>query len=113
MGERVIHKTTPEEAAEIDRLAALAEQDGPDMMRRAELKEVAAKEPTFAGKVRRAIMGMTVSYPELARTAGVDLVTFDDFCCGTVELPLPAFERVARRLGLDLVESPTMETAGV
>jgi hypothetical protein len=113
MRERVIHKTTPEEVAEIDRLAALAEQDGPDMLRRAQLKAVAANEPSFAGKVRRAIMAMSVSYPELARTAGVDLVTFDNFCCGTVELPLPVFERVARKLGLDLVESSAMEPAGV
>ena len=105
MAERIIHQTTLEEAARIDRLAALAEQDHDDLVERFRLHALAAAEPTFRGELLRAIEHTTVELEELAKLAGVDLLTFDDFRCGTVELPIAAFERLARRLGFTLVKT--------
>jgi hypothetical protein len=34
----------------------------------------------------------------------VDFVTFDDFRCGRFMLPADAFERIARRMGFELVQ---------
>jgi hypothetical protein len=101
----MIHQTTPEEAARIDRLAELAEQDRDDLVERYRLQELAAAEPTFRGELLRAIDGSDVPLEELAELAGVDPLTFDDFRCGRFDLSLEAFERVARRLGLTLVKA--------
>jgi hypothetical protein len=106
MSERIIHETTPEESARIDRLAALAEQDRDDILERGRLQEAAAAQPTFVGDVLRAMLeDSPVSVFELAELANVDFVTFDDFRCGRHELPAAAFERVARRLGFSLVRT--------
>lgn len=105
MPERIIHKTTPDEAARLDRLAELAEADRDDMIERYRLQEIASAQPTFRGELLRAIDTCNVPMTELAQLAGVDFVTFDDFRCGRFELSLDAFERVARRLGLALVKA--------
>lgn len=51
MTDTVIHATTPEETARLDRLAALAEQDRDDILERGRLPEAAAAQPTFVGEV--------------------------------------------------------------
>lgn len=106
MTERIIHKTTAEEAARIDRLATLAEMDRDDLIERQRLRETASRELSFKGEVLRALAEVDIRLSELAELAEVDVVTFDDFRCGLVELPLPAFERIARRLGFALARSP-------
>lgn len=98
-----IREVSADEAARIDRLAALAEADCADMLERERLHEQAAAMPGFLGDVLRAISAADVSVVELAKLAEVDLVTFDDFRCGRHELPLASFEKVARRLGFSLV----------
>jgi hypothetical protein len=104
MSEPRIQPTTPEEDAWHARLATLAEQDKDDILERMRLHDIAAAQPTFVGRVLRAILCDTeVSTPELALLAGVDFVTFDDFRCGRITLPPDAFERVARRMGFTLV----------
>jgi hypothetical protein len=104
--DRVIHKTSPEEAARLDRLATLAEAERDEIVRRAPLYEQVAAEPTFKGEVLRAINGsMRIPLSDLATTAGVDMRTLDKFRCGERELPLAAFERLARRLGFILVKT--------
>jgi hypothetical protein len=103
MPELLIHKTSPEETARLDQVAALAEQDRAGLIAQIEQQQLAAMEPTFGGLVRRAILSMEVPCRELADLAGVDRATFDAFRSGEVDLPLPAFERVARRLGFQLV----------
>ncbi len=111
MSEPVIHETTPEEAARIDRLAALAESERDEIVESLRLHEVAAAQPTFVGEVLRAIKKLDVDFDELAALAGLDQAGFDDFRCGRIELPAAAFERLARRLGFTLVQ--TGETVGV
>lgn len=57
------------------------------------------------GRVLRAILrDDVVSTPELVALSGVDFVTFDDFRCGRFMLPADAFERIARRMGFELVQ---------
>lgn len=113
MAERIIHPTSPEEAARIDRLADLAEQDRDDLVQRQQLRAIAAREESFKGEVLRALADVDLRITELADLTGVDVVTFDDFRCGLYELPLPAFERLARRLGFALsrVSGPAMVTS--
>ncbi len=91
MSDTVIHTTSPEETARLDRLAAA--------------------QPTFVGAVLREIMRLEMDFDELATLAGLDQVGFDDFRCGRYELHAAAFERVARRLGFGLVR--TAEAVGV
>jgi hypothetical protein len=106
MSDRVIHKTSPEEATRLDRLATLAEAERDEIVRRAPFYEQVAAEPTFKGEVLRAINeSMRIPLSELASMAGVDMRTLDEFRCGERELPLAAFERLARRLGFTLVKT--------
>jgi hypothetical protein len=111
MSDTIIHATTPEEAARLDRLAALAEGERDEIVESLRLHRLAAAQPTFVGAVLREIMRLDVDFDELAALAGLDQAGFDDFRCGRIELPAAAFERVARRLGFTLVRSA--EPAGV
>ncbi len=91
MSDTVIHATTPEETARLDRLAALAEQDRDDILERGRLQEAAAAQPTFVGEVLLAMLeDSPVSVFELSELANVDFVKFDDFRCRRYQLPVAA-----------------------
>lgn len=104
---RTIVPSTPSDNARIDELARLAEGERADVIARWKMREAEASRPTFLGQVLRAINPATVRVDELASLAGVSPVEFDEFRCGLRPLPIEAFERVARRLGFELVRRDT------
>jgi hypothetical protein len=100
MADRIIHPTTPEEAARIDALAALAEAERPEIIARYHRRRAAEQEPGLRGDLRRAITASLISPDELASAAGVGVGQFMAFQEGQDDLPLSAFERLTERLGL-------------
>lgn len=106
MTERVIHKTTPEEAARLDALAAEIESHKEEIIARLEREDLASQEDSLSGQLRRAIDASLIGPEELANAAGIDLDTFLAFQVGDAELSLKVFERLARRLGMAVVMQP-------
>jgi hypothetical protein len=102
MADRIIHSSTPEEAAAIDALAASAEGERTDVIARYQRRRAAEQEPGLRGDLRRAIAASMIGPDDLALAAGVDVIQFLAFQEGEADLPLSAFERLAERLGLIL-----------
>ncbi len=98
MVDKIIHPTTPEEAARIDALAALAEAERPEIIARYHRRRAAEQEAGLRGDLRRAITASLIGPDELASAAGVG--QFMAFQEGQDDLPLSAFGRLTERLGL-------------
>lgn len=106
MNERIIHKSTPEEDARLNALAADIEAHKEEIAERLEREELASREDSLAGQLRRAIDASMIGPDKLAIEVGVDFATFRAFQVGDADLPFEAFERLAKRLGLSLVMQP-------
>lgn len=105
MAERIIVKSTPEEAARIDSLAAQIEAETSEIAARLQRMELAEQEAGIRGDLRRVIRDSLIGPDRLSNEAGVDLDRLQQFQEGTMDLPLCEMERLAERLGMHLVAS--------
>lgn len=110
MPDRIIHPTSPEDAARIDALAAAVEAERPELIARYHRRRSAESASGFRGDLRRAITASMVGPDELAEVAGVDVALFMDFQEGVADLPFLAIERLLSRLGMTL--ALVQESAG-
>ncbi len=106
MADRVVHTTSPAEAARLDALAAEIEARKDEIIERIERADAASQEDNLAGQLRRAIYASGIRPDLLASEAGLELETFLAFQVGEAELPMAAFERLAKRLGMTIVMQP-------
>jgi hypothetical protein len=100
MADRVIHKSTPEEDARLDALAAQFEAEKDEIVAAHRRRMAAEMEPGIRGELRKRMREAFIDPLELAESAGVELDLFMDFQEGLADLPLAAFERLTERLGL-------------
>jgi hypothetical protein len=103
MSDRVIHVATPEEANRLDVLAKEWEAELPAVLVQMDRAEAAAREPSLAGRLRKAILDSVLLPDRLAEDCGIDLPSLLAFQAGQADLPLAAIERLSQVVGLRLV----------
>jgi hypothetical protein len=99
---RTIRESTPEEAERIDRLAALAEAEGPEIAARVNRMLVAEQEPGPRGELRRLLRESMIGPTRLSADTGVDAERLAAFREGLGDLSLSEMERLGRRVGFTI-----------
>jgi hypothetical protein len=103
MADRLIHPLSPAEESRLDALADAIEAERPRIIARLAREELASREDSIAGQLRRAIDASLLGPELLAREAGIDLPTFLAFQSSETDLPFEVFARIAQRVGFTLV----------
>jgi hypothetical protein len=107
MSGRIIHQTTPEEAARLDEAAARIEAEAGEISDRLQRLEQAERDTGFRGELRRSIRDSLIGPERLATETGVDLDRLESFREGEGDLTLSEFDAITVRLGLVIhVTSP-------
>jgi hypothetical protein len=89
---------TKEEIARID-LQVKAEL--PEIMERQRRKQVALREQSVSGQLRRAILETKLLYPDISELAGVTMQELDDFMTGE-PVSSKVFDRLAAAIKYEL-----------
>lgn len=102
MPDRIIHPTSPDDAARIDAIAAAVEAERPELIARYRRRRAAESEAGLRGDLRRAITASMIGPDKLADVAGVDVSLLMDFQEGVADLPFLSIEKLLNRLGMEL-----------
>jgi hypothetical protein len=91
---------------EIERLDSAIQNELPDLVRRAQLREAAMAEQTLSGELRRALVAAGIRQESAAVEAGITLPEYADWMTGVAPLPSTAIDRLASLIHAHLQPAP-------
>jgi hypothetical protein len=99
---RIYVKVSPVSKRQLDKWRAQIADELPHLNRRNKLADVAMKEKTFSGRLRRAIHEFPLSPMKIAEKADLTWDELDDFLTGEKTLPSDAIDRLVTAVKLKL-----------
>lgn len=102
---RIMVELTPDQQARLEQARREVEAELPELIALGKELRRAGEEPTISGRLRQAIHASSVEFSTLADEAGIPLETLHEFLRGRRPLSSDVMDRLAARLGYDLMPS--------